>query len=81
MHTQRIYEHHESESKPFCINPELLYMEFVYTTLYFFSSILLLSIGIISFFYVTIHNEGVYIPFPSFILSYLIYALNSIYLH
>jgi hypothetical protein len=74
MHTQRIFEHHESESKPFCINPELLYMEFFYTALCFFSSMLyalnwhnLILCSIL--FYVTIHNEGVYIPFPSFILK------------
>ena len=87
MHTQRIFEHNESESKPFCINPKLLYMEFIYTALCFFSSMLYAlnwhnpSILLYSIlFYITIHNEGVYISFPSLILNCLIYTLNPIFL-
>jgi hypothetical protein len=60
MHTQRIYEHHESESQLSCINSELLYME---------SATQLSTSPLFSSYtndaYVTIHNEGVYIPFPS----------------
>jgi hypothetical protein len=59
MHTQRIYEHHESESQLSCINSELLYMESA-TQL---SASPLCSSS--SSYNVTIHNEGVYILFPS----------------
>jgi hypothetical protein len=56
MHTQRIYEHHESESQPSCINSELLYMG---------SATQLSASPMLFLDNVTIHNEGVYIPFPS----------------
>ena len=58
MHTQKIYEHHESESQLSCTNSKLLYMG-VFTYL---SALSLLGS---SSYNVTIHNEGVYIPFPS----------------
>ena len=60
MHTQRIYEHHESESQFSCINSKILYME---SATQLFASPLCSSYT--NFAYVTIHNKGVYILFPS----------------
>jgi hypothetical protein len=58
MHTQRIYGHHESESQFLCINSELLYME---SSTQLSTSLLCSLLHAFS----TIHNEGVYIHFPS----------------
>ena len=75
MHTQRIFEHHESESQLSYINSKLLYMEFGYIAIFFSSFMLYALFSPYSSSLhtnVTIHNEGVYILFPSLILNCLI---------
>jgi hypothetical protein len=74
MHTQRIYEHHESESQLSRISSELLYMESA-TQL----SLSLCSSSMLSLLFIIMLQYTMRVSifrFPSLILNCLIYALK-----
>jgi hypothetical protein len=74
MHTQRIYEHHESESQLSRISSELLYMESATLSL---SLSLFLLYALLLFIIMLQYTMRVSIfRFPSLILNCLIYALK-----
>jgi hypothetical protein len=75
INTQRTTQNHEFESIS-SINPNICTWVFLHSSLHALS---LLSNAHNLPIYVTIHNEGVYIPFPSCALKQSNLELNSIY--
>jgi hypothetical protein len=72
INTQRTTQNHEFESNS-SINPNICTWVFLHSSLHALSSS--------ASPYVTIHNEGVYISFPSCALKLSNLELNSVYLH
>ena len=74
INTQRTNTKTMNLNQPLCINPNICTWVFLHSSLHALA-LMLQSI------YVTMHNEGVYILFPSCALQLSNLELNSIYLH